>query len=156
MNESASKVQSVKKLKILQIVLYISYVVFMCLQALCIYGTGKAEKASNPKAQIYTREIAADALLKGLPLLAAAVAVTVIITAIERKTKNKSLNTVRKTIGNNQKIKIQNTEPKYTSVIRVVILILAVGLIALGIFNGSARAVLSKAITICSECIGLG
>ncbi|MBR1798182.1 MAG: hypothetical protein IJ757_09290 [Clostridiales bacterium] len=41
-------------------------------------------------------------------------------------------------------------------VIRVVILILAVVLIVLGCFNGSAHDVFVKAVRICAECIGLG
>ena len=40
--------------------------------------------------------------------------------------------------------------------VRCVVLVLAVTFIILGINNGSAKAVLSKAITICTECVGLG
>ncbi|MBO6163647.1 MAG: thioredoxin [Lachnospiraceae bacterium] len=40
--------------------------------------------------------------------------------------------------------------------IQAVLLAAAVILIIAGIFNGSARDVLYKAITICSECVGLG
>lgn len=41
-------------------------------------------------------------------------------------------------------------------IIRSSILAVAVALIVLGIFNGSARDVLTKAVAICTECIGLG
>ena len=41
-------------------------------------------------------------------------------------------------------------------VVRGVVLTLAITFIILGIFNGGARAVLLKAIAICTECIGLG
>ncbi len=40
--------------------------------------------------------------------------------------------------------------------IRVVLLVCAVILIIAGVFNGSARDVLGKAIKICTECVGLG
>ena len=40
--------------------------------------------------------------------------------------------------------------------VRTVLLIAAVVLIVLGVFNGGARDVLVKAINICTECIGLG
>ena len=41
-------------------------------------------------------------------------------------------------------------------VIRSVIFTVAVAMIVLGIFNGTARDVLTKAVAICTECIGLG
>lgn len=40
--------------------------------------------------------------------------------------------------------------------IRIVLLVCAVILIIAGVFNGSARDVLGKAIKICTECVGLG
>ena len=39
---------------------------------------------------------------------------------------------------------------------QVVFIAVAIALIIAGIFNGSARDVLYKAITICTECVGLG
>ncbi|MBR1708907.1 MAG: hypothetical protein IJ719_08780 [Clostridia bacterium] len=41
-------------------------------------------------------------------------------------------------------------------ILRVALLVAAVVLIVAGILNGSARDVLYKAITICTECVGLG
>ena len=41
-------------------------------------------------------------------------------------------------------------------IIQAVIVVVAVILIIAGVFNGSARDVLYKAITICTECVGLG
>lgn len=40
--------------------------------------------------------------------------------------------------------------------VRAVLLALAAVLIVLGILNGSAFDVLCKAVTVCTECIGLG
>ena len=46
--------------------------------------------------------------------------------------------------------------PAKTRIARVILLIAAVVLILAGVFNGSALDVLYKAITICTECVGLG
>lgn len=65
-------------LKTIQIILCVAYVVFMSIQVIVIYNTGTAARATDPRAQIYTSEIAENALLKGLPVLIAAIVVTVI------------------------------------------------------------------------------
>lgn len=44
----------------------------------------------------------------------------------------------------------------HVGAVRIVLLIAAVVLSVLGVFNGGARDVLVKAINICTECIGLG
>ena len=46
--------------------------------------------------------------------------------------------------------------PRKTAISQAVIIVAAVILIIAGVFNGSARDVLYKAITICTECVGLG
>ena len=46
--------------------------------------------------------------------------------------------------------------PKSTGALQIVLIVIAIGFIAAGVFNGSARDVLYKAINICTECIGLG
>ena len=43
-----------------------------------------------------------------------------------------------------------------TRVLRLALALLALGLIILGLLQGQAREVLSKAVNICTECIGLG
>lgn len=47
-------------------------------------------------------------------------------------------------------------KPGKAGIIQAVIVVAAVVLIIAGMFNGSARDVLFKAITICTECVGLG
>ena len=49
-----------------------------------------------------------------------------------------------------------NIAPKKPGIVQAVIVVVAVFLIVAGAFNGSARDVLYKAITICTECVGLG
>ncbi|MBQ7924014.1 MAG: thioredoxin [Clostridia bacterium] len=44
----------------------------------------------------------------------------------------------------------------FTLGLRIVIGVLGVVFIITGIFNGGMKAVLYKAITICSQCIGIG
>ncbi len=46
--------------------------------------------------------------------------------------------------------------PKRTALLQAIIIVVAVVLIIVGIINGSALDVLYKAITICTECVGLG
>ena len=40
--------------------------------------------------------------------------------------------------------------------VQIVLIVIAISLIVVGVFNGSARDVLYKAINICTECVGLG
>lgn len=39
---------------------------------------------------------------------------------------------------------------------RITLFITALGFLSFGIYNGDCKAVLSKAATICLECIGIG
>lgn len=57
---------------------------------------------------------------------------------------------IQKADGEKQKKK------DYTGTIRLVLLAAAVCFIIAGVFNGSARDVLGKAVKICTECVGLG
>ncbi len=43
-----------------------------------------------------------------------------------------------------------------TAMLRGVLLVLALGLIVLGVLNGGLRDVFIKAANLCTECIGLG
>ena len=47
-------------------------------------------------------------------------------------------------------------KPKSKGAIQAILVVAAIALILVGVFNGSARDVLYKAITICTECVGLG
>ena len=47
-------------------------------------------------------------------------------------------------------------ETGHRRVFRVCLYVLAAALVALGILNGGMKDVLTKAIWICTECIGLG
>ena len=46
--------------------------------------------------------------------------------------------------------------PKAKRMVQLIVVIAAVAFIILGVMNGSAKAVLTKAANICTECVGLG
>ena len=50
----------------------------------------------------------------------------------------------------------QAGNPKVKRTLRIVLTLAAVVFIVLGVMNGSAKAVFTKAANICTECIGLG
>ena len=79
-------------IKIIQTLLCVAYVVFMSVQVIVIFNTGTAARTVNPRTQIYTPEIAADALLKGLPVLVAAAIVTVIAAVLGIRNNEKPYN----------------------------------------------------------------
>ncbi|MBQ9064736.1 MAG: thioredoxin [Blautia sp.] len=49
-----------------------------------------------------------------------------------------------------------NNVSKDGKAVFAIVLIVAVCFIVAGVFNGSAKDVLGKAINICTECVGLG
>ncbi len=151
-----------KSIKIIQAVLCSAYVIFMSAQVLLIYFAGAEAKATDPRASIFTREIAVDAVLKGLPLLIAAIVVTIIAVVMGVKTSKERLQDIEtgkdfiiKSVSKRFGIDNEKNSNK-VRIIRLAVIIVAVVLVIIGICNGSAKAVLSKAITICTECIGLG
>ncbi len=151
-----------KSIKIIQAVLCSAYVIFMSAQVLLIYFAGAEAKATNSRASIFTREIAVDAVLKGLPLLIAAIVVTIIAVVMGVKTSKERLQDIEtdkefiiKSVSKRFGIDNEKNGNK-VRIIGLAVIIGAVVLVIIGICNGSAKAVLSKAITICTECIGLG
>lgn len=50
---------------------------------------------------------------------------------------------------NNKNIVIRN-------IVRIILILFFIACIVIGIINGEARVVLTKAINICLECIGIG
>ena len=86
-----------------------------------------------------------------LPLFCLSVAMTII--GLVKGIKGEDTRAVR------TEMKMQHTAPeaaKRLVLVRRVMLVFAIVFVVLGIFNGSMKDVLVKAINICSECIGLG
>ena len=112
-----------------------------------IYHDGAAVQAENPLGWIFSREIVAERFRPIAPLFYAVIGMTAAGLILNRKDES-SLDPV-----NTGKTENKTADGK---TIRTVLLITAVVLIVAGIFNGSARDVLGKAVKICTECIGLG
>ena len=116
-----------------------------------IYLKGRAVKAEDPLASIFTREQAAAALKTAAPLIIAAIIVTIVCVALGVRDE-KGLKPVK-----GSRIPVQGTEnKKHMLSARMIFLIAAAVLIIAGIVNGSAGDVLAKAVKICTECLGLG
>lgn len=118
--------------------------------AVSIYLEGSAQRAEDPTVNIYTPEIVAERLAPLLPLFI----VFIILLAAGPVLGVKSPGTYlpADTAGPVKR----SSGPKHQGRIRAAVIAAAVILIVAGILNGSARDVLIKAITICTECIGLG
>ncbi len=131
---------------------------FFATSALIIYNKGLAVKAADPTAWIYTREIAGKYLLICLPVIV----VTLVMAFVgifagirddsqDKPVKNIDMKKAKELDDNGRK-----KQATVLTIVRVAVLVVAVTLIVVGIFNGSMRDVLIKAATICTECVGLG
>ncbi len=125
---------------------------FLLLAGLTIWTfcEGSARRAENPLESIYTPETTAERFLYAAPLLAAAAVLRAF--GLARGIRDEREESPVKPDG---PVK-HSAEPKGRRVVRAVLLAAALILILTGILNGSARDVLIKAITICTECVGLG
>lgn len=99
-----------------------------------------------------------------LPTFAIVVGITIAFIYLEKASVERQINAVRAAIvANGPAAKSEENPPckcRRNSTIRMsarlVVLAIAVLFIILGVFNGGMNDVLSKAINICTECIGLG
>ena len=155
-----------KMLLTAQSALCVIIAVMLIAAVLGICREGLVLKAADPLSRIYTREKAAAALRPVLPLLVLSLILMVsgLFPGIRGEKAAKLLqhkSAVEKGPGNlkeNGAAQPGAEKRKYVRLhaLRGALLLLAVGLIAAGVMNGSARDVFSKAVKICSECIGLG
>ena len=141
---------TVKKEKIyliIQSILCILLVLLLAAAVTGIFREGTALKADNPLEWVFSREKTAERLRPLLPLFLVFAVTTAVglIAGVKDENSAKGVKTG----------KIQNRAAGGKA-LRTVLLIAAVCLIAAGIFNGSARDVLGKAVKICTECVGLG
>ncbi len=140
----------------------------MIVAALLIYFEGSVAKASDPMADVYTVEAIAAKAVFVLPVIAAAVIVTIIcavrgVKGVEIKRAPGAEITggadTGKNIGNADEASANKNTGNAASTInnvRIAVILLAIILIIIGIFNGSFNDVFIKASKICTECIGLG
>ncbi|MBP3912854.1 MAG: hypothetical protein J6D14_00395 [Lachnospiraceae bacterium] len=109
------------------------------------------QAAGHPSDPIFTREKAGQALMTVLPLFCISAVMTII--GLVKGIKDVETKAVR------TEMSIQHTSPeaaKRRILVRRILLAAAIVFVVLGMFNGSMKDVLVKAIKICSECIGLG
>ena len=126
----------------------------LIVAALLTCFEGRAAGASDPMADIYTVEAIADKAVFVLPFLCASVIVTVICALLGVKAAETGKVPENISVGKNTgDEKIQTSKMR---ILRAAIILLAVILIMVGIFNGSLNDVFIKASKICTECIGLG
>ena len=124
----------------------------LCAQVIGIYQEGMARRAENPLASIYTPEIIAEKLAPLTPLFF--IAVGLVVGGLLAGSKDKNAGKPGRN-GIRPKLKTETRQIR-PGVVQAVLLAAAAVFIIMGIFNGSALDVLTKAIKICSECIGLG
>ena len=126
--------------------------------ALIIYSRGLAAKAADPTAWIYSREIVGKYMLPFVILAIATIVMALagILAGIRDEDQDKPAKSIE--MKKNPAVDEASGKWKNTilTMIRCVVLAAAIALIIIGIVNGSARDTLYKAITICTECVGLG
>ena len=121
----------------------------LCAAAVILLVKGAAARAADPGAPVFTREGTGRALFYLLPLfiLWLAAWAAAVLTGVRAGLAGPK---VRKIPA------VPLPERKGTPPVRAALLILAAGLIVLGILNGGLNDVFVKAVRICTECIGLG
>ena len=126
--------------------------------ALIIYMQGIAAKTADPTAWIYSRELVGKYMLPFILLAIATIVMALvgILAGIRDENQDKPVKSID--MKKNPEADEALAKKKYTilTVVRCVVLVAAIALIIVGIINGSARDTLYKAITICTECVGLG
>ena len=140
------------------------WAVLMAAAAVRIYSEGIAYQAQgHPEAWIYTREKAAAAIGRYLPLLLLAVITNIacVITGArdegnDRPVADPALINLYKKEREDASAAAGPADPRRLRLIRAAVLIIAVLFVIAGVLNGSMEDMFIKAVNICSECIGLG
>lgn len=134
---------------IIQSALYILLAVLLIAAVTGIYREGAAAKADDALVWIFSREKIAESFRMILPLFCITIGFSAVglILGIKDEKGSKPVKGGR----------IQNpASADWGKTLRIILLIAAVCLLAAGVFNGSAKDVLVKAVNVCAECIGLG
>ena len=139
---------------IIQAVLCVLLVILLCASALAIFAEGSARKAENPLESVYTPENVSARLVWLVPLLLIGLAIAIVglILGIRDEKADKP---VRDPSLNRDRL-APRMSGKKQGILQTVLLFAAVILILLGVLNGGLLDVLTKAINICTECVGLG
>jgi len=135
---------------LLQAAVCIALVALLAGSAITIYEEGSARKAEQPMESIYTPQAVAEKLLPIAPLFWIGVGLSIAGLLLGVKDEN-----AEKPKGMAAASE-SDDPPKHAAGLQMILIAAAVLLILAGALNGSALDVLYKAITICTECIGLG
>ena len=143
---------------IIQSILCFLVMAYFAVCSIIIYNKGLAVKAVEPTAWIYSRELVGKYLLSVFPvaIITIIMALVGIFAGIRDENQDKLVKSIE--MKKNPEYDEASEKKKITmlTVIRYVVLVAAITMIIIGIINGSARDTLYKAITICTECVGLG
>ena len=136
----------------IQTVLCILLCVLSAAAIIGIYRDGMTAHAAGEAASpIYTREKVVGRLAHVVPLFTGSFLFTLVglLLGIRDESRDKS---DKDAMATGKRLMRGNT----LKAVRICMLVLAITLIIHGIFNGSMRDVLFKAVRICAECVGLG
>ena len=141
-------------------------VILLAGAAIGLYEKGKAAKAEDPTAYIYTRESAVSAAAPGVFMLIAgfgfSIAGAVMGICDENDDKPASADAcgdgMKRAAGAQAAKKPEEAAAWKGRMhkIRLAVLVVSVICIIAGMVNGNMKDILIKAINICTECIGLG
>ncbi len=137
---------------IIQSALCVLLAILLAAAAVSVYREGTARRAEEPTAPIYTREAAAEKLRALAPLFFGALGMTAAGLLLGAKDARAD-----KPLGDAGSPRRQSAEGRRAKrVLQVAVIAAALVFILLGVMNGSAKAVYTKAANICTECVGLG
>ena len=139
-----------KILPILLAVCCIALAVILAAGAVVLYVDGAARRAENPLESIYTAEKAGRVMTAALPVFLALLCVLAACLILDVKPPQGKGGT------GGGKASPASGKLKHETWIRIAVFAAAALLIIAGVANGSVRDVLAKAISICTECVGLG
>ena len=109
----------------------------------------------SASAQIFAYDDVASRLKSLVPLLIACTLLS-ILSLVFPSSEEKKLHVKHVTCQHQEDYARFSINERPLVVIRTILLLIAVGFISWGVFNGGLYDVLVKAINICTECIGLG
>ena len=106
-----------------------------------------------------TAEITAAAIIV-IPASLIGLVACYVCSLLVRRSVLKETEIYKQIIGSGNKLthspNLRTDKPVLLKTLRIAILLVALVFIVVGVFNGSAEDILTKAIKICTECIGLG
>ena len=122
-------------------------------QCVGLFVEGTAQRGDDPLSPIFTPRKVIDRFIPVAPVCAVALAFTAagLALGIRDDRPGKAAGT-----GPAAGRRCKPIDGRGIPALRIALLAAAAALIALGVFNGGAKDVLTKARFICTECIGLG